>query len=76
MNARTLAPVLVLPAALLLLAACESQVDFRSPGPARVQSTSTFLDAPRPSAGPPPGRTAAERSARREYYQGPRGQEF
>lgn len=26
--------------------------------------------------GPPPGRTAAERQARKDYYRGPRGQEF
>ncbi|MDK3017498.1 hypothetical protein [Pseudodonghicola flavimaris] len=28
------------------------------------------------AAPPPPGRTAEDRSARRSYYQGPRGQEF
>ena len=27
-------------------------------------------------SGPPPGRTASERQARKEYYRGPRGQEF
>jgi hypothetical protein len=27
-------------------------------------------------AGPPPGRTSAERAARKEYYRGPRGREF
>ena len=26
--------------------------------------------------GPPPGRTSAERQARKDYYRGPRGQEF
>lgn len=27
-------------------------------------------------AGPPPGRTAEERQARKDYYRGPRGDEF
>jgi hypothetical protein len=27
-------------------------------------------------AGPPPGRTASERAARKEYYRGPRADEF
>lgn len=31
---------------------------------------------PRGGLAPPPGRTEAERQARRSYYQGPRGDEF
>lgn len=75
MTPRKTALALFLPAAMLL-AACESQVDFRSQGPAQVQSTRTVFDAPAPSAGPPPGRSETQRSARRDYYRGPRGQEF
>lgn len=40
-----------------------------APDPAMGQGA--FVSAP-----PAPGRTEAERAARRDYYRGPRGQEF
>lgn len=67
---------LSLSAALVLLTACESQIDFRGPGPTQVKTTRSVFDAPAPVVAPPPGRSSAQRSARRDYYGGPRGQEF
>lgn len=54
--------------ALISLAACEP--------------TASMSVAAAPSANPvgglapPPGRTSAERQARKDYYRGPRGNEF
>lgn len=53
----------------VVLAACQ---------PTTSASFSVGLSSPVVSIGsaPPPGRTEAERSARRKYYQGPRGDEW
>jgi hypothetical protein len=39
---------------------------FSTPAPIEIHS----------GLGPPPGRTADERQARKDYYRGPRGDEF
>lgn len=51
------------------LAACQ---------PTTSSSVSVGFSSPVFAVGnaPPPGRTEAERSARRKYYQGPRGDEW
>lgn len=59
-----------------LLAAClpvdrAAQVTPGAPAADPALGQGDFVAAP-----PPPGRTPAERSARSDYYRGPRGQEF
>lgn len=53
----------------VVLAACQ---------PTTSSSVSVGFSSPVFSVGtaPPPGRTEAERAARRKYYQGPRGDEW
>ncbi len=62
------------------LAACESGggASVRVGGSAAVgvSTGSSSGISHSPSVGPPPGRTEAERAARRAYYRGPRGDEF
>lgn len=69
-----LRPIALL-AGLALLAGCESPIDFNAPSGPKIHAPRTPVSQP---AGlpPPPGRTNAERQARRDYYSGPRGDEF
>lgn len=57
------------------LAGCEANIDFRGQGGTKITSTRTVFGPPG-GLPPPPGRTAEERAARRDYYRGPRGAEF
>lgn len=74
--------VWILPTAFLALAACGSTggtgPDIRVSGSAAVgASTGGVSGHGGPiGSGPPPGRTASERQARKDYYRGPRGDEF
>lgn len=60
-------PLLV--GALVAVSACQPTVS----GSVSVGATSPVFSSGSP---PPPGRTDAERQARRDYYRGPRGDEF
>lgn len=68
--------------ALLPLAACDpgtpTATDIRVSGNVAVGMSvgDGYVTVGRGGNGPPPGRTAAEREARRDYYRGPRGHEF
>lgn len=68
----------ILAVALAVLAGCEGTGTRVSVGGSAAVGVSTGQGYPvwRGPGGPPPGRTEAERRARREYYQGPRGLEF
>jgi len=67
--------VVLLPVLSWAVAACEADIDFRNPGGTKVKSTTSIFGPPGGVA-PPPGRTPEERAARRDYYRGPRGDEF
>jgi len=58
------------------LSACQSQIDFKSPQGTQIYAPKTPVAGPPGGVGPPPGRTAAERQARKTYYGGPRGEEW
>lgn len=68
---QALVPILL----ALALAGCETELDFKDPRGLRIGDTNTGWGRP---GGLPPasGRTDAERQARRDYYSGPRGDEF
>ena len=61
---------IILPIALLGLAGCvpTTQASYTSAPPEFAAGGAI--------GGPPPGRTGAERQARKDYYRGPRGDEF
>lgn len=65
---RHLFPVMTV--ATLMLAAC-LPVNPEAPRPDPAMGQGDFVAVP-----PPPGRTPEARAARRDYYRGPRGQEF
>ena len=76
---RVLAPFL----GLVLLAGCENgggggttNASIGGSAAIGVSSGNLDTDIARGGSGPPLGRTAAERQARRDYYSGPRGFEF
>lgn len=69
---RRIGPLLLLWA----LSACESSIDFKSPKGIQVNNPQTPVSGPPGGVGPPPGRTPAERQARKTYYGGPRGEEW
>lgn len=73
---------LIVPFLFAFLAACDpyatGSTGVRVSGSAAVGvSTGGSVASERyGGSGPPPGRTPAEREARKTYYQGPRGEEF
>ncbi len=58
------------------LSACQSQIEFEPPQGTQIYVPKTQATDPPGGVGPPPGRTAAERQARKTYYGGPRGEEW
>lgn len=71
---------LVFPVALLGLAACQpvsnTNVSVSGDGVVGISTGTSASYATGAIGGPPPGRTSSERTARKEYYRGPRGDEF
>ena len=65
------APFLILPALVLMLSACQSTTGDFTGGTGNDYYYTTSAGLP-----PPPGRTAEQRSERRSYYMGPRGDTF
>ncbi|MEX0284376.1 MAG: hypothetical protein AB3N23_07165 [Paracoccaceae bacterium] len=66
-----------LPAATLSLAACDpiTGTDIRvgGSGSVGISTSASYGYTSGFGGGPPPGRTEAERQARKAYYRGPRG---
>lgn len=71
--------ILVL-AATLTLAGCDgtgtSSVRVSGNAAVGVSTGDSYYGEGYGGSGPPPGRTAAERQARKDYYRGPRGLEW
>lgn len=66
--------------AALGLSACGpvggTDVRISGSGAVGVSTSADYGYSGRIGGGPPPGRTASERQARKDYYRGPRGNEF
>ena len=78
-------PRLLLPLALLALIGCDPSGGGGGSPSVRISGDAAVGISSNGSGdivyggglgGPPPGRTEAERQARRQYYRGPRGREF
>jgi hypothetical protein len=68
---------LVLPAVLVLVAGCTANGGASLSGSGAIGvTTDGFYAQGHGGSGPPPGRTQAEREQRKDYYRGPRGDEF
>lgn len=67
----------ILPLAALVLAGCDpvsgTDVRISGGGAVGVSTSGSYGYSGYVGGGPPPGRTDAERAARRAYYRGPRG---